>query len=791
MSLGPFMGYKIFNEQNKECRVMRFRDSLGFKCPMFIKKFLAAVADICFPVEQSTWKYPTSNYILDDLRYPKKEDAYSCGPYVLSALCHTARTRGCLPQEGYSSGYKAAVTEKFRWACVESRVRSILATSVKYGVVQSCEITGDQYVLLTRRKKYGSQHVVKCKPELQHKVRRKRCKRVDKTRLTKSSRNLNKKKVMFSDSFMVVSDIIDDVIELVLGCVHKHYPNEEMEDKTECTLQGTGQLKGEELVVENFPRFLQRIHENGYSFGLHFCRERVCKTKRCCLTLRIRCLQFSSSCKCRAAINCKLRTNRTTWDVKSTMGHSHPSQKLTDAEVMKRVQRLCKSIMFYLSTDLREQMKNRLAVETTKSVQPQRERNRPMRSELLGGYDGTANLHDRESLASSSVMSNCTEMVQPALNTNMSTATDDFSLRDGVATPSKHETNATEENFGEADKLVSEESGLDEFAEDYGNVSEIGLPNPHSPTQDRKLFFQHQEMIAAITAFIEEISINSAGKDVLKRIQYIAEGFGYFISVRDSKYRGLVLPKAVNGQPLERAILLCKTHREEGCRFNMTVMTRDEGSLDDSNNRIGMSWRYNCNMTRAVHSHDPEESAFLKCFPPETTEQAVRMHNVLKMSYTDVLLCLEDKYSIKINREVLRQHLKYLRKKHAPRDEDSFRLCQSLFEIQEKNCRHKFFFPQRDRIRCTLRHGCWSIGWTISRSLESFLGLAWIANLLPTGSVIRYFLSTGEHLADRCAHISWVLFPRKRKRASNGCYRSLNPRSLFLLIWLLLTRTLQ
>lgn len=133
---------------------MRLGDSLGFKCPLCIKTFLATIIDRCYPAFDISWTFPTANYILKDLRYALEVNSYSCEPYVLSALCHTARTTGCLPRIGFGFCFKKSITGKYGWACVEASVRKIIASSAKFGVVHSCEITVDQYVLLNRRSSY-------------------------------------------------------------------------------------------------------------------------------------------------------------------------------------------------------------------------------------------------------------------------------------------------------------------------------------------------------------------------------------------------------------------------------------------------------------------------------------------------------------------------------------------------------------------------------------------------------------------------------------------------------------
>lgn len=172
----------------------------------------------------------------------------------------------------------------------------------------------------------------------------------------------------------------------------------------------------------------------------------------------------------------------------------------------------------------------------------------------------------------------------------------------------------------------------------------------------------------------------------------VPKGFGYAISVRHSKYRWGHDPRGVMSVPLERALLTCRTHNWHRCRSAMTVMTTVELQNQDRSVRSGGQWRYCCDMERAFHNHEPDCKAFLKCLPPVTTKQALKMHNELKMSYNDVLIYLKDRCNIKSNREVLRQQLRYMRSTTSPRDQDCFRLCHCLFEMQANDPSHKVFF---------------------------------------------------------------------------------------------------
>lgn len=53
--------------KDEERRLMKFGDSLGFKCPMYIKRFLAAVIDRCYPSAGHIWSFESSNYIINEL----------------------------------------------------------------------------------------------------------------------------------------------------------------------------------------------------------------------------------------------------------------------------------------------------------------------------------------------------------------------------------------------------------------------------------------------------------------------------------------------------------------------------------------------------------------------------------------------------------------------------------------------------------------------------------------------------------------------------------------------------
>lgn len=160
-------------------------------------------------------------------------------------------------------------------------------------------------------------------------------------------------------------------------------------------------------------------------------------------------------------------------------------------------------------------------------------------------------------------------------------------------------------------------------------------------------------MVAAVEAFVLELPVACPVRDVLKRIQYIGEGVGYAIAVRDSKHRGQAGRRVSNLNPIECDLLLCKTHKGRGCCFRMTVMTREKYSLGTNGSLKNGKLRYFCDMVRAFHYHEPDKRSFIKYLPPETTEQALCMHNDLKMTYIDVVIYLEDKHGIKIDREVL------------------------------------------------------------------------------------------------------------------------------------------
>lgn len=121
---------------------------------MYIKSFLAAVIDSCYPVQSAVWFFPALIYILEHLRYRLQQGFYSGGRYFLFALSQTARSKGCLSSIGHGGVYEQTITEQFRWACVMARVQGILASSAKYGFGHSCKITVDEDVLPNRRSNY-------------------------------------------------------------------------------------------------------------------------------------------------------------------------------------------------------------------------------------------------------------------------------------------------------------------------------------------------------------------------------------------------------------------------------------------------------------------------------------------------------------------------------------------------------------------------------------------------------------------------------------------------------------
>lgn len=90
------------------------------------------------------------------------------------------------------------------------------------------------------------------------------------------------------------------------------------------------------------------------------------------------------------------------------------------------------------------------------------------------------------------------------------------------------------------------------------------------------------------------------------------------------------------------------------------------------------------------------------------------MHNWLKISYSNVVVYLEDKCSTKIDREVHFQQLKYVRNRECPGEQDCFRLRQNLFELQGQNSRLKVFFltTGKDTMHCT--------AWMIEPVIEDY-----------------------------------------------------------------------
>lgn len=84
---------------------------------------------------------------------------------------------------------------------------------------------------------------------------------------------------------------------------------------------------------------------------------------------------------------------------------------------------------------------------------------------------------------------------------------------------------------------------------------------------------QDDEMRAAIQTFVFELLANTGGKSILKHVQYISDIYGFSLSVRHSKYRCENRKKGENDTPLERGIFVCKSHRNQGCRCFISVIT--------------------------------------------------------------------------------------------------------------------------------------------------------------------------------------------------------------------------
>ena len=69
-------------------------------------------------------KIQSENYLLECLNYEKQRDGYSCGFYVVSAICQFAENIGRIPAVGYRK-YSSETTEKLRKAAVNALFRRV------------------------------------------------------------------------------------------------------------------------------------------------------------------------------------------------------------------------------------------------------------------------------------------------------------------------------------------------------------------------------------------------------------------------------------------------------------------------------------------------------------------------------------------------------------------------------------------------------------------------------------------------------------------------------------------
>lgn len=81
------------------------------------------------------------------------------------------------------------------------------------------------------------------------------------------------------------------------------------------------------------------------------------------MSVRRRCLKFASSWKWKSALHCKLRSDRWTLDVSTSLPRNHIFSHLEEKERLKRVKAVCSSIFFSLYSDYKGKMVPKVTIQ--------------------------------------------------------------------------------------------------------------------------------------------------------------------------------------------------------------------------------------------------------------------------------------------------------------------------------------------------------------------------------------------------------------------------------------------
>lgn len=226
-------------------------------------------------------------------------------------------------------------------------------------------------------------------------------------------------------------------------------------------------------------------------------------------------------------------------------------------------------------------------------------------------------------------------------------------------------------------------------------------------------------MRATWDSFFSGMPDNSIGSDIVNKLLYLGEHFGFHLKIRDSRYREENGEDNQNessrtGRILRRAVLVCivKQHGQKECPFQLVIRSvpvTNENKLGSSSKTTAKTtWRYLYDDKNAVHTHGVKNAAFLARLPPEMKRKAVDMYGRLRMSLTDVLSYLEDEFGVRVNRDQVRRQLKYQEESLNPKEAECYKLCEVLMSLSRKDASSKVFFTTKPDS--AMHSAAWALG---------------------------------------------------------------------------------
>ncbi|PXF42001.1 hypothetical protein BWQ96_08308 [Gracilariopsis chorda] len=383
--------------------------------------------------------------------------------------------------------------------------------------------------------------------------------------------------------------------------------------------------------------------------------------------------------------------------MKYKLTHNHSCSELTSAAIKKRVTTVCSSNLFEVRHDDRTELRGVFTLRETERAENAEKGDEDL--ETKDGYEklkhcapkgnNATALDKHDLILSDSSVPNSLKAVVGSTFERRNTAEEAKVVVDnghaGVGVDSREDATdidtlsplGTLWDSDQAEEVVdTDENGLQTREIVEGKEEDVECPKTSYGCEEgngvvdeqEKIteYFQHSKMVAVLMSFIDGRQINAPGREVLLQLQYLSEGFGYDLTIRDSKYRDGMEEgrdeEENSKRILKRALLVCqKSDSIHQCPFSLIVFTvqshvvSEEGCAEEA---LMENWRYACDVSKACHNHEPDARILRKLLPPSAQGEAMKMHNILRMGYADVLKYLEHRYHIRIDRETFRQHLK-------------------------------------------------------------------------------------------------------------------------------------